>query len=149
MSRFNTQEDMSVWLSTTMIQALRDLIDLYTFFYDTLERFLDGLLELLCVCICQGRLMRCCRALTHIFNAENDTLARIGTSCLQQFLESNVQKLSAAQWERVAATFVKLYRTTTPHQLFDDSLREEMDGGTVSDLPDTNGMIRVWTMCTS
>ncbi|KAG1907240.1 uncharacterized protein F5891DRAFT_362804 [Suillus fuscotomentosus] len=122
MSRFNTQEDMSVWLSTTMIQALRDLIDLYTFFYDTLERFLDGLLELLCVCICQ----------------ENDTLARIGTSCLQQFLENNVQKLSAAQWERVAATFVKLYRTTTPHQLFDDSLREEMDGGTVSDLPDTN-----------
>lgn len=45
---------MSVWLSTTMIQALRDLIDLYTFFFETLERFLDGLLDLLCVCICQG-----------------------------------------------------------------------------------------------
>lgn len=37
-----------------MIQALRDLIDLYTFFFETLERFLDGLLDLLCVCICQG-----------------------------------------------------------------------------------------------
>ncbi|KAG2152199.1 hypothetical protein BD769DRAFT_1403759 [Suillus cothurnatus] len=122
MTRFNTQEDMSVWLSTTMIQALRDLIDLYTFFYDILERFLDGLLELLCVCICQ----------------ENDTLARIGTSCLQQFLENNVQKLSAAWWERVAATFVKLFRTTTPHQLFDENLRVEIDGSTVSDLPDTN-----------
>ncbi|KAG0709598.1 hypothetical protein DFH29DRAFT_884876 [Suillus ampliporus] len=121
MSRFNTQEDMSVWLSTTMIQALRDLIDLYTFFYDTLERFLDGLLELLCVCICQ----------------ENDTLARIGTSCLQQFLENNVRKLSAAQWERVAATFVKLFRTTTPHQLFDEGLRVEIDGN-ASDLPDAN-----------
>ena len=45
---------MSVWLSTTMIQALRDLIDLYTFYFDILERFLDGLLDLLCVCICQG-----------------------------------------------------------------------------------------------
>jgi len=54
LSRFNTQEDMSVWLSTTMIQALRDLIDLYTFYFDILERFLDGLLDLLCVCICQG-----------------------------------------------------------------------------------------------
>lgn len=54
MSRFNTQEDMSVWLSTTMIQALRNLIDLYTFYFETLERFLDGLLDLLCVCICQG-----------------------------------------------------------------------------------------------
>lgn len=56
LSRFSTQEDMSVWLSTTMIQALRDLIDLYTFYFDTLERFLDGLLDLLCVCICQGEL---------------------------------------------------------------------------------------------
>jgi brefeldin A-inhibited guanine nucleotide-exchange protein len=97
-----------------MIQALRDLIDLYTFYFDILERFLDGLLDLLCVCICQ----------------ENDTLARIGTSCLQQLLESNVKKLSVARWERVATTFVKLFRTTTPHQLFDESLRVEIDNGT-------------------
>ena len=54
LSRWITQEDMSVWLSTTMIQALRDLIDLYTYYFETLERFLDGLLDLLCVCICQG-----------------------------------------------------------------------------------------------
>ena len=54
LSRWTTQEDMSVWLSTTMIQALRNLIDLYTFYFETLERFLDGLLDLLCVCICQG-----------------------------------------------------------------------------------------------
>ncbi|KAI0065725.1 hypothetical protein BV25DRAFT_1850119 [Artomyces pyxidatus] len=111
LSRFSTQEDMSVWLSTTMIQALRDLIDLYTFYFEILERFLDGLLDLLCVCICQ----------------ENDTLARIGTSCLQQLLENNVKKLSPARWERVATTFVKLFRTTTPHQLFDESLRVEID----------------------
>ncbi|KZT13092.1 Sec7-domain-containing protein [Laetiporus sulphureus 93-53] len=119
LSRFTTQEDMSVWLSTTMIQALRNLIDLYTFYFETLERFLDGLLDLLCVCICQ----------------ENDTLARIGTSCLQQLLENNVQKLSVARWERVATTFVKLFRTTTPHQLFDESLRVEIDGN--SDMPDS------------
>ena len=60
--------------------------------------------------------------------SENDTLARIGTSCLQQLLESNVKKLSPARWERVATTFVKLFRTTTPHQLFDESLRVEIDG---------------------
>ncbi|KAH0587527.1 hypothetical protein H2248_006309 [Termitomyces sp. 'cryptogamus'] len=111
LSRFSTQEDMSVWLSTTMIQALRDLIDLYTFYFDILERFLDGLLDLLCVCICQ----------------ENDTLARIGTSCLQQLLENNVVKLSSMRWERVTTTFVKLFRTTTPHQLFDENLRVEID----------------------
>ncbi|KAF8529196.1 Sec7-domain-containing protein [Hysterangium stoloniferum] len=110
-SRFSTQEDMSVWLSTTMIQALRDLIDLYTFYFETLERFLDGLLDLLCVCICQ----------------ENDTLARIGTSCFQQLLESNVQKLGPERWEQVVSTFVRLFKTTTPHLLFDESLRVEID----------------------
>ncbi|KAI9069221.1 Sec7-domain-containing protein [Trametes sanguinea] len=120
LSRFSTQEDMSVWLSTTMIQALRNLIDLYTFYFETLERFLDGLLDLLCVCICQ----------------ENDTLARIGTSCLQQLLENNVKKLSPARWERVATTFVKLFRTTTPHQLFDESLRVEIDGNS-ADMQDS------------
>ncbi|KAF9075862.1 hypothetical protein BDP27DRAFT_1314622 [Rhodocollybia butyracea] len=123
LSRFSTQEDMSVWLSTTMIQALRDLIDLYTYHFVILERFLDGLLELLCVCICQ----------------ENDTLARIGTSCLQQLLESNVSKLSAARWERVATTFVKLFKTTTPHQLFDESLRVEIDGSSPELGDESNG----------
>lgn len=67
--------------------------------------------------------------------AENDTLARIGTSCLQQLLENNVSKLSAVRWERVATTFVKLFRTTTPHQLFDETLRIEIDGNT-PDLPE-------------
>ncbi|KAI5122163.1 hypothetical protein M0805_007062 [Coniferiporia weirii] len=126
LSRWSTQEDMSVWLSTTMIQALRDLIDLYTFYFETLERFLDGLLDLLCVCICQ----------------ENDTLARIGTSCLQQLLEKNVKKLSAARWERVVTTFVKLFKTTTPHQLFDENLRTDVDGSSpdLSDSPDATGV---------
>ncbi|KAF9259484.1 Sec7-domain-containing protein [Marasmius fiardii PR-910] len=120
LSRFSTQEDMSVWLSTTMIQALRDLIDLYTFFFTTLERFLDGLLDLLCVCICQ----------------ENDTLARIGTSCLQQLLENNVSKLSPVRWERVVTTFVKLFKTTTPHQLFDDALRVQISDSNSPELGD-------------
>ncbi len=72
-------------------------------------------------------------------SAENDTLARIGTSCLQQLLESNVKKLSPARWERVATTFVKLFRTTTPHQLFDESLRVEIDGNG-ADLQDAAGL---------
>ncbi|KZW03822.1 hypothetical protein EXIGLDRAFT_743524 [Exidia glandulosa HHB12029] len=111
LSRFHTQEDMSVWLSTTMIQALRDLIDLYTFYFDTLERFLDGLLELLGTCILQ----------------ENDTLARIGTSCLQQLLENNAAKLSVDKWERVIKSLIGLFKLTTPHQLYDEKLRVEID----------------------
>ncbi|GAA6007006.1 hypothetical protein JCM10207_009168 [Rhodosporidiobolus poonsookiae] len=105
-SRFSTHEDMSVWLSTTMIQALRNLVDLFTFYFDVLARLLDKLLDLLCECICQ----------------ENDTLARIGTSCLQQLLENNVEKLSPERWERIVSTFVQLFKTTTAYQLFDPTL---------------------------
>lgn len=108
-TRFSTQEDMSVWLSTTMIQALRNLIDLWTFYFETLDRLLPGLLDLLCACICQ----------------ENDTLARIGTSCLQQLLEKNVSKLNDKRWAQVVDTFVQLFQTTTAHQLFDPALRAE------------------------
>jgi brefeldin A-inhibited guanine nucleotide-exchange protein len=71
-------------------------------------------------------------------NAENDTLARIGTSCLQQLLENNVKKLSPEKWERIVTTFVKLFRTTTPHQLFDENLRADLDGNT-NDTPEPNG----------
>lgn len=69
--------------------------------------------------------------------AENDTLARIGTSCLQQLLENNVKKLSTSRWERVTSTFAKLFKTTTPHQLFDDALRVEIDdnGSSIDDTP--------------
>jgi brefeldin A-inhibited guanine nucleotide-exchange protein len=56
-SRFSTHEDMSVWLSTTMIQALRNLVDLFTFYFDLLgHNMLDKLLDLLAECICQGEL---------------------------------------------------------------------------------------------
>ncbi|TKY88681.1 hypothetical protein EX895_002312 [Sporisorium graminicola] len=108
-TRFSSHEDMSVWLSTTLIQALRNLVDLWTFYFETLERLLPGLLDLLCACICQ----------------ENDTLARIGTSCLQGLLEKNVRKLSEEKWALVVDTFLQLFRTTTAHQLFDPVLRAD------------------------
>lgn len=53
---------------------------------------------------------------------ENDTLARIGTACLQQLVEDNVDKLSADRWERIVSTFVHLFKTTTAYQLFDPTL---------------------------
>ncbi|BFZ59154.1 guanine nucleotide exchange protein for ADP-robosylation factor [Saitoella coloradoensis] len=102
MAKFNTQEDMSVWLSTTMIQALRNLVSLFTHYFGTLEHMLDGLLELLVSCICQ----------------ENDTLARIGTSCLQQLIIQSVNKLQKVHWAKIVGTFVSLFDTTTAYQLF-------------------------------
>jgi brefeldin A-inhibited guanine nucleotide-exchange protein len=42
-------------------------------------------------------------------------------------LESNVQKFTPALWEKVITTFSRLFRTTTPHQLFDEELRADLD----------------------
>ncbi|WVW84498.1 hypothetical protein I302_106532 [Kwoniella bestiolae CBS 10118] len=116
--RFRSAEDMSVWLSTTLISALRDLIDLYTVYFGVLQRYLDGLLDILVACICQ----------------ENDTLARIGTSCFQQLLESNVRKLSPEKWMSIVSAFVQLFKTTTAFQLFDPVLHAEVEpSGTMDD----------------
>ena len=58
---------------------------------------------------------------------ENDTLARIGTSCFQQLLESNVRKLSPQKWESIVSAFVELFKTTTAGQLFDPALHVEVE----------------------
>lgn len=102
MVQFNSQEAVGLWLSTTMIQALRNLIALLTHYFDLLERMLDGFLDLLVTCICQ----------------ENDTIARIGSSCLQQLILQSVQKLKPRHWTKIVSAFVQLFETTTANQLF-------------------------------
>ncbi|KAI5821112.1 hypothetical protein BZA77DRAFT_238616 [Pyronema omphalodes] len=102
MVQFNSQEQVGLWLSTTMIQALRNLIALLTHYFDILERLLDGFLDLLVTCICQ----------------ENDTIARIGSSCLQQLILQSVNKLKPQHWSKIVSAFVQLFETTTANQLF-------------------------------
>ncbi|ODN81723.1 hypothetical protein L202_02117 [Cryptococcus amylolentus CBS 6039] len=109
--RFKSPEDLSVWLSTTLISALRDLINLYTVHFEVMQHYLDGLLDILVACICQ----------------ENDTLARIGTSCFEQLLEQNVRKLSPEKWELIVSAFVQLFKTTTALQLFDPVMCSEVE----------------------
>lgn len=96
------QEELSVWLSTTLIQALRNMISLFTHFFSSLEYMLDRFLDLLALCICQ----------------ENDTLARIGSNCLQQLILQNVTKFTPAHWEKIVGSFVDLFARTEAKELF-------------------------------
>lgn len=96
------REELSVWLSTTMIQALRNMITLFTHYFDALEYMLDRFLELLALCICQ----------------ENDTISRIGSNCLQQLILKNVTKFDEAHWTKIVGAFCELFERTTAHQLF-------------------------------
>ncbi|EFE40257.1 hypothetical protein TRV_05013 [Trichophyton verrucosum HKI 0517] len=102
MSKVPNHEELSVWLSTTMIQALRNMITLFTHYFDSLEYMLDRFLGLLTLCICQ----------------ENDTIARIGSNCLQQLILQNVIKFTPEHWEKIVGAFVELFERTTAYELF-------------------------------
>lgn len=102
MSKVPNHEDLSVWLSTTMIQALRNMITLFTHYFDSLEYMLGRFLELLTLCICQ----------------ENDTIARIGSNCLQQLILQNVAKFRDEHWTQIVGAFVELFSKTTAYELF-------------------------------
>lgn len=95
-------EELSVWLSTTMIQALRQMITLFTHYFESLEYMMDRFLELLALCICQ----------------ENDTISRIGSNCLQQLILKNVTKFTEQHWSKIVGAFCELFERTTAHQLF-------------------------------
>ncbi|ODV89409.1 hypothetical protein CANCADRAFT_139370 [Tortispora caseinolytica NRRL Y-17796] len=99
--KFNNPDEMSVWLSTTMIQALRNLIALFSHYFETLEPKLDQFLSLLVECIYQ----------------ENDTLSRIGTSCLEQLVVKNRDKLSDEDWTKITDIITELFKRTTAMQL--------------------------------
>lgn len=102
MTKVLNHEELSVWLSTTMIQALRNMIKLFTHFFESLEYMLDRFLDLLALCICQ----------------ENDTLARIGSNCLQQLVLQNVQKFKPEHWSQIVKAFVELFQRTEATALF-------------------------------
>ncbi|KAG9240854.1 hypothetical protein BJ878DRAFT_570682 [Calycina marina] len=102
MSSAANHEELSVWLSTTMIQALRNMISLFSHYFESLEYMLDRFLELLALCICQ----------------ENDTIARIGSNCLQQLILENVNKFKQEHWTKIVGSFVDLFEKTTAYQLF-------------------------------
>ena len=102
MKQVLNHEDLSVWLSTTMIQALRNMITLFTHYFKSLEYMLDRFLDLLALCICQ----------------ENDTIARIGSNCLQQLILQNVARFQPEHWSKIVGCFVELFDRTTAYQLF-------------------------------
>ena len=116
-------EEISVWLSTTLIQALRNMITLFTHFFGSLEYMLDRFLDLLALCICQ----------------ENDTLARIGSNCLQQLILQNVKKFTPEHWERIVGAFVDLFARTEARELFSAATSSSYPYSRGGDAPNTNG----------
>lgn len=123
-NQFNSHDDLTVWLSTTLIQALRNLIALFTHYFDSLNKMLDGFLGLLISCICQ----------------ENDTIARIGRSCLQQLILQNVTKFNDSHWKDIGEVFNKLFDMTTATELFEyDPLHQGRRKSSAHNIPTPGG----------
>ncbi|CAH00924.1 Arf family guanine nucleotide exchange factor SEC7 [Kluyveromyces lactis] len=119
-NQFNSHDDMSVWLSTTLIQALRNMVALFTHYFESLNGLLDGVLGLMVSCICQ----------------ENDTIARIGRSCLQQLILQNMSEFNDTHWHQVTEAFSTLFQLTTANELFEsDPLKQ----GRRKSVPNTAG----------
>jgi brefeldin A-inhibited guanine nucleotide-exchange protein len=97
-----SKEDMSVWLSTTLIQALRQLIDLFSFYFNEINFLLEEILDILVICITQ----------------ESETLSKLGSMSLHELVESNFSKLSMDHWSQIINVMVDLLAQTTPNELF-------------------------------
>ncbi|KAJ1556021.1 guanine nucleotide exchange protein for ADP-robosylation factor [Cladochytrium tenue] len=99
-----SKEDLGVWMSTTLVQALRQCVDLFAQHFSALSFGVDRLLELLAICMTQ----------------DNETLARIGSTCMTQFVENNVEHLDDELWNKICNVFTHLFKFTTPTGLFFD-----------------------------
>lgn len=104
------RDRISFWVSTTLIQALNSMVSLFTQYFDNITPMVREFLDLLTNCICQ----------------ENDTIARTGKSCLQDFLVNNAGRLNDLQWDLIIEAFESLFDLTTAHELFDlDPLKKQ------------------------
>ncbi|CAI5758610.1 unnamed protein product [Candida verbasci] len=92
----------SVWLSTTLIQALKSMISLFTHYFTALNHLLSEYLKLITSCICQ----------------ENDTIARIGRECLSNLLIENAASFNNKHWDEITKGFKNLFDLTTAKELF-------------------------------
>lgn len=108
-TKFKDTVDSSEWISTTFVQGLRSLVELFSCFFSLLE---DGNMQNVC-----DILFQC------IVGQDNETISRIGASSLQQILENNCGKLKIKHWEIVIGTIEKLFDHTLP--CFDSISLEE------------------------
>ncbi|KAG2735275.1 hypothetical protein G9P44_001489 [Scheffersomyces stipitis] len=98
----DSNDKLSVWLSTTLIQALKSMMSLFTHYFDPLSRMLDEYLNLIISCICQ----------------ENDTIARIGRECMSTLLKENATRFTDEHWIHISGAFTNLFDLTTAKELF-------------------------------
>lgn len=97
-----TQRDAD-WVTHTLSLALNRFMEIFTLHFDLLFQYVDGLLDLLSVCLCQ----------------EDPARSKVGADCLQQLLEGNIERMAEKDWQRILSIVIRLFQATST---FDSSL---------------------------
>lgn len=95
-------EEITVWMSTTLVNTLKLFVELYSNFPLLTTIGINPLLDLLMKCILQ----------------ENDTLAKLGSSCTVDYIEQNCAVFTEKDWDNICGRLVKLFEITRPNELF-------------------------------
>ena len=103
-SKLISKEELSAWTSTTLIQALRYLVEFFGERFEQVNFMLKGILAILKACLLN----------------ESEILSRIGATCLQQIIESNLTKLDSEKWDEICDVIEQLVNETLPHSIFFD-----------------------------
>lgn len=111
--RHMISDNVSLWLSTTLIEALRSLIVLYRVYRVKLSPLLDSMfLELMKTCILQ----------------ENETVSQIGAQCFHRLIRDSAAEFSDTEWQQITNRIEQLFRLTTANELLDHSLLDRQSG---------------------
>ncbi|EPX70776.1 Sec7 domain-containing protein [Schizosaccharomyces octosporus yFS286] len=97
-------EEVRTWQSTTLVEALKNIVTLISCRFEKLHTLLKGYFRLFSNCVCR----------------DNVSLSRIGTSCMQQVLLENASRFTEEDWDSVVELFVELFQETTPRSLLLD-----------------------------
>ncbi|GLH01180.1 Protein MON2 homolog [Gryllus bimaculatus] len=104
------------WMTTTCNHALYAIIDVFTQYFDILgPLLLEDLYTQLHWCVQQ----------------DNEQLARSGTNCLENLVNSNGLKFTEATWDKTCQCMLDIFNCTIPNALLswkpEDNTSKEMD----------------------
>lgn len=104
-------EDYWVWLSTTLLQALKKMILLFSTFFDDLKGQLDGYLKLLATCILHSK----------------DPISQSGLLSFKEIILQNLTKFEPKHWNQIEVVINELFKKSSPVELFDLKMLEQAE----------------------
>lgn len=104
-------EDYWVWLSTTLLQALRRMVMLFTNFFDDLKGQFDGYLKLLLTCMLHSK----------------DPISQSGKLAFKDIVLNNVGKFAPEHWFKLQEVIKDLFSMSAPVELFDLKMLDQAE----------------------